>query len=243
MREGVNRVRGGRLMMALCLIVLSTACTVPYRVATDPVVDEVVVQVIPSAAAAYDHPVRLSASEMADLLREVRIQFTSHWLQRLITGPLDAVPLFDEEALARVGPALSEALVRAGADDRIVFYVAQRRASDRREVTSGTLFVKGQRLTLAVINHQNRVDVLPGLAVYDRQAPEVAVAPQHFSLIFRERAFVLEPQTGMEPQEWDILSHVLDADPPMVMVDYVRFLQYKSRSAAAPRVAPYSPSP
>jgi len=214
-----------RLLCFLGVVMLTlTACDVRYRVAADSARDEVVVRAIPSAASAYDHPVRLSAQEIHDILREVRVQFTSNWLQRLITGPLDAVPLFDDETLARVAPSLSEALVLAGAGDRIVFYVAQRRASDRRDVTSGALFVKGQSLTLTVTNHQNRVDVVPGLTAYDRQAPEVAVAPQQFSLVFGKSAFVIY-------QEGDAISRLLDTAPPTLMVDYARFLASTSQSA------------
>ncbi len=219
-----NRPGGARLLLAACVVLLATACDFHYRAAADLAVDEVVVRAIPSATSAYDHPARLSAQDLTSILQEVRVQFISNWIQRLITGPLDAVPLFDEAVLALVAPSLAEALGQAGAHDRIVFYVAQRRASDWRDVTSGTLFVKGQSLTLAVINHQNRVDVMPGLTAYDRQAPEVAVAPQHLSLVFGERAFVIDP-------EGDAIGRFLEAAPPTLMVDYARFLQYKSQAA------------
>lgn len=214
-----------RLSCFLGMVMLMlTACDVHYRAAIAPAVDEVVVQAIPSATAAYDHPVGLSAQDLVRILREVRVQFASNWLQRFITGPLDAVPLFDDAALVRLAPSLAEALAQAGARDRIVFYLAQRRANDRRDVTSGTLFVKARSLTLSLTNHQNRVDVVPGLTSYDRQAPEVAVAPQHFSLVFGKDMFVIV-------QEEDAISRLLDAAPPTLMVDYARFLEYISPAA------------
>ena len=224
-----NRPGGSRLLLAACVVLLAAACDFHYRAAADPVVDEVVVRAIPNARSTYDHPARLSAQELTSILQEVRVEFKTHWLQNLITGPLEAVPLFDEAALARVAPRLAEALVQAGARDRIVFYVAQRRANDRRDVTSGTLFVKGRSLTLALVNYQNRVDVVPGLTAYDRQAPEVAVAPQQFSLVFGQNKFVIEQQGG------DALDKLLDAAPPMLVVDYAWFLEYKSKAAAASR--------
>ena len=223
-----NRPGGARLLIAACAVLLAAACDFHYRAAADPAVDEVVVRAIPNAGSAYDHPVRLSAQELTSILQEVRVEFKTHWLQNLITGPLEAVPLFDEAALARVAPHLAEALVQAGARDRIVFYVAQRRADNRRDVTSGTLFVKGRGLTLALVNYQNRVDVVPGLTAYDRQAPEVAVAPQQFSLVFGQNKFVIE-------QGGDPLDKWLDAAPPTLMVDYAWFLEYKSKAAATSR--------
>lgn len=221
-----NRSGGARLLMAVCSVaVLAAACDFHYRAAVDPVLDEVVVRTIPNSESAYDHPASLSAQELASILQEVRVQFKSNWLQRLITGPLESVPLFDETALARAVPPLAEALGKAGAHDRIVFYVAQRRANDRRDVTSGALFVKGRGLTIALVNHQNRVDVVPGLPAYDRQAPDVAVAPQRFLLVFDRNEFVIEP-------ELEAISEVLGAAPPQLIVDYAQFLRHKSRLAS-----------
>ena len=221
-----NRRGGVRILLAACSVaVLAAACDFHYRAAVDPAVDEVVVRAIPHAGTTYDHPARLSAQELTSILQEVRVQFKSNWLQRLITGPLEAVPLFDETALARVASPLTETLGQAGAHDRVVFYLAQRRANDRRDVTSGVLFVKGRGLTIALVNHQNRVDVVPGLTAYDRQAPEVAVAPQRFSLVFARNEFVIE-------QEVEAVSEVLGAAPPRLIVDYAQFLQRKPQSAS-----------
>ena len=224
----VSSPGGSRRILSLALAgvaVLAAACDFHYRAAADPALDEVVVRAVSNAGSAYDHPARLSKQELTSILQEVRVEFKTNWLQKLITGPLEAVPLFDEAALARVAPQMAEALVQAGARDRIVFYVAQRRASDRRDVTSGTLFVKGRSLTIALVNYQNRVDVVPGLTAYDRQAPEVAVAPQRFSLVFGQDTFVIA-------REGDAIDKLLDAAPPTLMVDYARFLEHKSRSVS-----------
>lgn len=221
-----NRTGGScRMLSALAgVVLLAAACDFHYRAAVDQASDEVVVQTIPSARAGFDHPTRLSAQELASILQEVRVEFKTHWLQKLITGPLEPSPLFNPAVLARVAPVLVEALEKAGTRDRVVFYVAERRSSDRRDITSGTLFVKGRSLSLALANHQNRVDVVPGLAAYDRNAPEVAVAPQRFSLVFSQNEFVIEP-------EREIIDEVLGTAPPILMVDYAKFLQYKSQAA------------
>ena len=222
-----NRSGGARFLIAVCSVaVVAAACDFHYRAAAGQALDVVVVRTIPSARSGFDHPARLSAQDLTSILQEVRVKFKAHWLQRLITGPLEPVPLFDQAVLARVAPALVEALEKAGTQDRIVFYVAERRSSDRRDVTSGTLFVKGRSLTIALANHQNRVDVIPGLTAYDRQAPEVAVAPQRFSLVFGRNEFVIEP-------EREAISEVLGTTPPALMVDYVQFLQSKPRAAAS----------
>jgi len=213
------------IFMAACVVLLAAACDFHYRAAAEPATDEVAVQTISEVRGEYDHPARLSAQELTSILEEVRIEYKNHWLQRLITGELAPAPLFEDALLARVAPPLVEALGKAGARDRVVFYVAQRRSDDRRDVTSGALFVKGRSLTIVLANYRNRVDVVPGLAAYDRQAPETAVAPQRFSLGFARGEFVIEPQR-------EAIDEVLRIAPPSLAVDYAQFLQYKSRTAA-----------
>ncbi|TAL12625.1 MAG: hypothetical protein EPO02_01115 [Nitrospirae bacterium] len=223
----VNRSGGVRGLVALCAVaVLAAACDFHYRAAAGPALDEVVVQTTQSVRSEFNHPAHLSAPELASILKEVRVQFKSNWLQRLITGPLQTVPLFDDPTLAHVVPLLAEALGKAGTQDRVVFYVAQRRSNDRRDVTSGALFVKGRGLILALANHQNRVDVVPGLAAYDRQTPEVAVAPQQFSLVFSRNEFVI--RRGDD----GAIVEALETELPALTVDYAQFLQRKSQSAS-----------
>jgi hypothetical protein len=217
-----------RLVLFAGLAVMATACDFQYRAAVDPVEDEVQVWVVPNGQTDYDHPVHLSSQEMTSILQAVRVQFKANWLQRLITGPLDSVPLFQTPIMARVAFPLAEALEKAGARQRIVFYVAQRRTSDHRDVTSGSLFVQGRNLTIMLANYQNRVDVIPGLRVYDRASPEVAVAPQQFALAFSKAEYVVDRKHNFVE---GVLGMFEDA-PPRLTVDYAQFLRDKSQSAA-----------
>ena len=198
--------------------VMVAACALDYRATVPPVEDEVVVQAVPDPQAVYDQPVRLSEQDLMRILKRVRVQFTAHWLQRLLTGPIKPVPLFDDPTLAKVVPVLAPAIGKAGAQERIVFYVAKRRGNDRRDVTTGALFVKDRLLTLVLDNYQNRVDVIPGLPAYDRTHPEMAVAPQYFTLAF-------DPPEYAVAQDRDWVVQVFGADPPSLRLDYTRFLR------------------
>jgi hypothetical protein len=120
--------------------------------------------------------------------------------------------------LAKVAPVLVAAIRKAGAQERIVFYVAKRRGNDRRDVTTGALFVKDRLLTIVLDNYQNRVDVIPGLPAYDRTHPEMAVAPQYFTLAF-------DPPEYAVAQDRDWVVQVFGADPPSLRLDYTRFLR------------------
>src|SRR5437879_13818877 len=88
-------------LLGLCgmLFASLSACSLDYRASVPPVVDEVVVWAVPDAQAAYDHPVRLSDQDLTRILKRVRVQFTTPWRQRLLTGPIHAIPPFDEPPL------------------------------------------------------------------------------------------------------------------------------------------------
>ena len=206
---------GGMLLVSLA------ACSLDYRASVLPVVDEIVVQTVSDAQGGYDHPVRLSEQDLTNILKGVRVRFTAHWLQRLLTGLLPPVPLFDGPTLAKVVPAMAAAMGKAGTRERIVFYVAKRRGPDRRDVTTGSLFVKDRLLTIVLVNYQNRVDVIPGLPAYDQTHPEMAVAPQRFTLVFDSPEYVVAEERGL-------VAQVFDADPPTLRLDYTRFLRFSS---------------
>ena len=221
MTHSIDRLGVMRSLTLAGMALLLGACSLEYRASVPPVEDEVVVQAVSTAQAAYDHPVRLSEQDLTNILKRVRVQFTTHWLQRLLTGPLPPVPLFDGPTLEKVVPAIARAMGKAGTHERIVFYVAKRRGPDRRDVTTGSLFVKDRLLTIVLVNYQNRVDVIPGLPAYDRTHPEIAVAPQRFTLVFDSPEYVVAQERGL-------VAQVFGADPPTLQLDYTRFLRFSS---------------
>lgn len=216
-------------LLGLCgmLLVALSACSLEYRASVPPVEDEVVVLAVPAAEADYNHPVQLSEHDLKAILGKVRVEFKAHWLQKFFTGPLQPLPLFDEPTLVKMVPAMAAAIGKAGAQERIVFYVAKRRGPDRRDVTTGSLFVKDQLLTIVLVNYQNRVDVIPGLPAYDRTYLETAVAPQRFTLVFERPEYVVA-------KERSLAAKAFGADPPALRLDYVRFLQFAFGTATLP---------
>jgi hypothetical protein len=236
MTRGTGRGLLRRLLPLAAVAGLAVSCGyvpgyVPGYVATvPPVEDAVEVRPVSGLGPDNDHPVRMTARDLTAILKAVRVRFKANWIQRYLTGPLEPVPLFDEASLARVVPPLVEALGKAGPRDRIVFYVAHRRSNDRRDVTSGTLFVRDRLLNLVLANHLNRVDVVPGLLVFDRKDPELAVAPQWLTLVFDRPEF----QVDREP---DFVDGVFGAAPPRLRVNYGLFLAFEGRNLAAPCAA------
>ncbi|TLY37131.1 MAG: hypothetical protein E6K60_05630 [Nitrospirae bacterium] len=211
--------------LVLPLVSWLVSCT-NYKAVVPEVVDEVRVSTVPTPeppGTMYDHPIRFSVDELSKVLRGVRVEFRTHWLQRWLTGPLKPLPLFEDAELARVVPLLAKALAGADPRERVVFYVAERRTDIHREVTSGALFVRGQRLHIVLVNYRNGVDALAGVPAYDRTRPDLAVAPQRFTLTFEPKEFldVREPQ-------------IFESSPPKIVVDYRSFLGLAAQRDAGP---------
>jgi len=220
-------IRKIHLLAVLVVASLSTSCG--YHAVTPQAEDAVVVKLVTVASPTYNHPLSLSAQDLAVVLQGVRVKFKANWLQTLIAGSPESLPLFDDAVLARVVPPLHQALEQASAQDRIVFYVAHRRSDVRRDVTSGTMFVKGRLLHLVLANYLNPVDVLPGILLYDQENPEVAVVPQHFSLEFAWPEVVVE-------RKGDLMNGVFGAAPPGLMVDYDLFQKMRAQELIASRL-------
>jgi hypothetical protein len=210
----------------LCAIfALSLVACGSYVTSVQPVEDEMMVKLVTGPAVAYDHPVRFTPKELAAILEQVQVEYKAGWLQNLLTSPQKPLPLFEPQWLERIVPALVRAFEQAKPHDRIVFYVAQRRSDVRREVTGGSLFVIGRLMHIVVSNFRNGVDVVPGIPTYDRANPEIAVAPQRFTLMFKRPEFVVRRESGL-------VQGVFGAVPPSLVVDYWLFLNNVGHQAA-----------
>jgi hypothetical protein len=214
--------------MAVCIAAIFAfglvACK-PYVTTLQPVEDEMIVKLVADRAVVYDHPVRFTPKELATIIEQVQIEYKAGWLQNLLTSPQKPLPLFEPQWLQRIVPALVRGFEQAKPQDRIVFYVAQRRSDVRREVTGGSLFVLGRLMHIVVSNFRNGVDVVPGVPTYDRANPEIAVAPQRFTLMFKRPEFIVH-------REFGLVQGVFGAVPPSVVIDYWLFLNNVSHQAA-----------
>jgi hypothetical protein len=211
-----------------CLALIVSACG--YLTAVEQAEDEILVKLVASREAVYDHPVTITAGDLATVFNSVRVEYKAGWLQHLITGPLKPLPLFSEAALARITDPRAAAFAKADRRERIVFYVSERRSDLRREVTAGSLFVQGRVLHIELSNHRNGVDVIPGVQTYDRKHPEMAVVPQRFILSFARPEFVLDEDPALVRKVFE--------GPPRLAVAYRLFLNFAARAAHSDTLNP-----
>lgn len=105
-----------------------------------------------SFSSPYDHPATISAERLQLLLTSVEVQPRTGLLNSMISGKKKRKPLFDSETARDVAIRISQALSEADPSERINFYRSTPRNALTVSVTSGFLFVKGEKLHLRA-NH------------------------------------------------------------------------------------------
>ena len=95
----------------------------------------------------------LTAADLAELLRSVRIQpeisFLSYWVLRQAPQPEPAFPNDDASLLA---PHLQRALAKARSNETAVFFLLKTRTDGIPLVTTGGLFIHGDQLVVLLAN-------------------------------------------------------------------------------------------
>lgn len=100
----------------------------------------------------FDHPAQLSEAELTAILSQVQVQERTGLLER---KPFPQ-PLFSPGEIKQLVPGLQKALRSAKPIEWAVFFSALP-GGVVQEVTSGGLFVKGNRLHVVVANHHERI--------------------------------------------------------------------------------------
>lgn len=150
----------------------------------------------------HSHPASLSPDQMAAVLRGITVQ-----------EPLTRIPFYDDvsvprthraftdQAVAFWAPLLSLALSKATEHEIVTFYQSTTISGTSREVTSGGVFVDGERLHLVLSNLRSGTHVTADIGIVDtlddRLTPMKSIAPQRGKLLFNpESAHVDKPAEG-----------------------------------------------
>jgi hypothetical protein len=105
-----------------------------------------------SADLRFEHPAQFTEAELATILSRVQVQERAGMLER---KPFPQ-PLFTGNEIRRMVPGLQRALRSAQPAEWVVFYSILP-AGIMQEVTSGGLFIRGDRLHVVVANHHDRI--------------------------------------------------------------------------------------
>jgi hypothetical protein len=168
-----------------------------------------------SSDAAYSHPTKISADQMARVLAGVRVQKRQDPIFSIVTGKPEEMTAFSPGEVQALAIRLTEGLAAASPHEVVTFYRRYSDANVSLAVTSGGLFVRDQQLYFILANYRNS----PADAMGHRQAMVYEIDPVDDPLLsLRPRSFTV----GFSPAQAVIKDSrrqsVSYADPGNVVV-------------------------
>lgn len=203
------------LLLISILLAFTTGCTTaqpPARIIVET--DEFVVRLEPtrnlgsSGLVGASHPVALTTDQVRLLLASISARMKVGLLRSFLGTP--GMPrLFDTADLDRLVPAVQEALANATPDETVVFLRTRNRQGPRAEVTSGTLSVRDEVLSITLSNFRHPVQTAPSdvgatdrlsdvreTLGYVRASPWISVGEQDFAVFFDPPSYQVTPRSG-----------------------------------------------
>lgn len=204
------------LLWLSILLAFTTGCTSappPPRIIVET--DAFVVRLEPtrnidssSKIIEHSHPVALTEDQARTLLASISARLKVGLLRSFLGTP-GTPRLFEKPDLDRLVPAIQKALAKATADETVVFLRTRNPEGPRAEVTSGTLSVCDEVLSVTLSNFRHPVqttssnvgaidrlsDVRETLR-YVRASPWISVGEQDFAIFFDDPSYQVTPRSG-----------------------------------------------
>lgn len=148
-----------RTLIVLSLLIWMSACAGPshlQRVAYQGddlliILDQQGLSSVPDFEGPYEHPAKISTTDMKKILSAVQVGPQTGMLMSLFSkGKM--TPLFDTDSVNKITEKFSRALLDAGPLEKVSFYHMKPRDATHVTVTSGFFLVKSGKLHLRV-NH------------------------------------------------------------------------------------------
>lgn len=136
------------------------------------------------------HPVSLSPSEIATILRGVRVWEHRNFFHRLVSGEAQKTRAFRDEEIAFLAPAISKAVMQAGPSDAVYFHLSHPTETGEEETTTGWLYIRDPLLSLLMGEVHDRHGPGPDISKYDRRMPDVPEQSGAFQITFEPEQFV-----------------------------------------------------
>lgn len=165
------------------------------------------------------HPLALSPSEVATILRGVRVWERRNVIHRLVSGEAAKTRAFQDDELSFLAPALSRALAQAGPTDQVYFHLSQATPTGEEETTTGRLFVRDPILHLILSEVHDRHGPGPNISRYDRQMPDIPERSGAFDATFEPEQYLVKVKSGggffSADQREELLIRYRDALPSL----------------------------
>ena len=185
--------------MLLPVAVWSVGCASKPPVASKPILEEGrdTVSIEPDGGKEPNsHPVQLTPTEVATLLRGVRAWDRRNLIYRLAMGEAPKTRAFRDDEIEQLAKPLSEALAKSGPNERVTFHLSRLTEAGEEETTAGWLYVREPILHLGLSEVHDRHGPTPDISKYDRQMPDVPEQPAAFNIIFEPEEYLVEVVSG-----------------------------------------------
>jgi hypothetical protein len=136
------------------------------------------------------HPVTLSASQIANLLRGVRAGERRNLIHRLVSGEAKQTRAFRDDEILLFAKPIADALAQAGPDQRIYFHLGQPGSGGGEVTTTGWIFVRDPVLFLQPSEVHDLHATGPDISKYIRYMPDVPEAPTPFDVTFEPEMYL-----------------------------------------------------
>jgi hypothetical protein len=200
-KMGIDWRRAGMLALALAWAAgfTVTGCArLPYTTRTVHEDERVVVNVQQEVETrAYTHPIQMTGTDMAGMLRGFSIREQQRLPLRWFAEEVPPKPLFREDELQALAPHLAEALQQLGTNERAHFEVRAPGYNPRyrRDVVGGWVAVREPYLYLTVEYFHSQIPTRKS-DVYDYNYPTPPPPPRNYILYFEPGRFWVTDDKG-----------------------------------------------
>ena len=206
-KVGIDWRRAGVLVFAITWVagITTTGCArLPYTTKTVHEDERVVVNVQQEVESrSYTHPVQLTATEMAGVLRGFSIREQQRLPLRWFAEEVPPRPLFREDEVQALAPYLADALQQLGANERAHFEVRGPGNNPRysRDVVAGWMAIRDPYLYLKVEYFHDQIPIRKS-DNYDYNYPLTPPTPKNYILYFEPGRFWLADDKGIRAVEY-----------------------------------------
>jgi hypothetical protein len=231
-----------QFLLLSCLALIATGCAAshPPTAIHEAAFGKVFLEHVSDKSFQAAHPIKLSETTVADILRGVHTKEKTGLLlllgKALKSTNLNDIRTFSEDDIAFLTPHITTALAQATPNQRVGFHVystpvisQQNKVSQNPETTSGYLFTDGLSLHFTLTQYRHR----PGKKSTSSQK-EPRPLPDTDGLRDREVTFL--PEAAVRPDAYDRSSWIGKSEDRSLAIDY----QLLTKVLAAPPPQPSS---
>lgn len=232
------------------LTIIGCAGPLPSTSIHEAAIGTVFLENVSDASFQAAHPIKLSETTVADILRGIHTKEKTGLLlllgKALKSANLNDVRTFSEDDIAFLTPHITTALAQAAPNQRVGFHIysapeisQQPKVDQNRETTSGYLFADGLSLHFTLTQYRYR----PGKKS-NAIKKETRQLPDNDGLRDREVTFL--PEAAVRPDVYDRSSWIGKSEDRSLAIDYqllTRVLAAPPSSAPVAQPVPSAPAP